>query len=410
MEQTKQTRILVIDDDANFLKMMGLLMQRAGYDFHAATNGVEGLALASSVRPDLVILDMTMPFMQGPEVCRRLREEPATNQTPILILSSLDRVDDKLQGFEAGADDYVTKPINPKELLARINALLVRSQYSRPQLARTIAVVGAKGGVGVSSVALNLAFALNELEYDVTLAELHSGSGALRYHLKMASAPDYGGLLQEAPAALTRSRVERYVVRHDSGVRLLLAPVAAAAHPLTPEHSDTLINILEEGSDYLILDLPPTLDDAVQRALQLTDSVLLVTEPDVLSAHCTRRTLQAFDGWNLSAMVAVVAVNRIPSGMILTRIELENEIGLVQHGRLSTERGNGGLQMDGVPPGIRVIAVIPPSPEGFQDAVRRGLPIVRMEPAARSAQALSELALDIVRLSSPSSSRRQVQI
>jgi DNA-binding response OmpR family regulator len=405
MEQTKRARILVIDDDANFLKMMGLLMQRASYDFHAATNGVEGLALASSVRPDLVVLDMTMPFMQGPEVCRRLREEPATSQVPILIMSSLDRVDDKLKGFEAGADDYVTKPINPKELLARINALLVRSQYLRPQMARTIAVVGAKGGVGVSSVALNLAFALNELEYNVTLAELHAGTGALRYHLKLASAPDYGGLLEKAPAALTRPRVERYVVRHNSGVRLLLAPVATAPHPLTAEHCEALISVLEERSDYLILDLPPTLDAAVQRTLQLSDSVLLITEPDVLAARCTRRTLEEFDGWNLNAAIGVVVVHRIPSGIVLTRIELENEIGLAQHGRPESKRSNGGLHGEQALPQTRVIAVIPPAPEGFQEAVRGGLPIVRMEPAARSAQALSELALDIVRLSSPQAVR-----
>jgi pilus assembly protein CpaE len=346
---------------------------------------VEGLSKAERVKPDLIVLDMSMPFMDGTEVCRRLREQSDTGRVPILIMSNLERIEDKLAGFEAGADDYVTKPVNPKELLARINALLVRSHAAAPQTARTIAVIGAKGGVGVTSVAVNMAMALAQRDYSVALAEMHAGRGELRFHLRLPPEPDFGTLLALEAERIGRRDVERHVQQHASGVRVLLAPEQLGDDGLSAEHVTAMIDALQVGVDFLILDLPATLDDSVHRVLEAADVILLVTEPEALSALAARRQLRALKAWKLDGRVYVVAVARVPSGTMMTRMELENELSM---GRLERRSQEGEADIFSV----GVMMVVPPEPETFQESVREGNPVVRMEPSARSSRALAELA------------------
>jgi DNA-binding response OmpR family regulator len=122
----RQLRVLVIDDDSATLRLVGYVFHRGGYEVHVAANGAEGLAKAGQVRPDLVILDVMMPDMSGLEVCQHLRSQAATAHLPIIMLSARGEVNDKLSGFQAGADDYVPKPVDPQELVARARALLQR--------------------------------------------------------------------------------------------------------------------------------------------------------------------------------------------------------------------------------------------------------------------------------------------
>ena len=123
-------RILVIDDDANFSRAMETFLRKAGYDTLVALSGTEGLELARVGKPDLVILDVMMPDMDGFQVCRHLRELAETAHIPILMFSARTRVNDKLDGFEAGADDYLTKPAHLAEVAARIRALLRRAGHA----------------------------------------------------------------------------------------------------------------------------------------------------------------------------------------------------------------------------------------------------------------------------------------
>lgn len=381
----KKARILVIDDDANLLRVMGVLLERANYSFHAASNGVEGLSVAERIKPDLVVLDMAMPFMKGTEVCRRLREQSPAYRVPIIMMSNLERIEDKLAAFQAGADDYVTKPVNPKELLARMNALLVRSQHSTPQQGHTIAVVGAKGGVGVTSLAVNMASALVQREYSVTVVELRAGHGEMRLHLKLPVEPNLGKLLELEPKAVGRTEVERFVQYHESGLRVLVAPTVVPEHRLDAEHVSAIVEALKVGTDFLILDIPPMLDDAVRKALEASDVILLISEPEVLSATCARMQLQTLKKWGIDSRASIVSTARIPSGTTMTRLELENEVSM---GRLERERGAG----DGSILSLSVIAMIPPEPEAFQESVQQGVPLVRLEPSARSSRAMAELA------------------
>ncbi len=126
-------RVLVIEDDEQILKFLKRGLAYEGYEVDTAMDGPTGLAIARDNPPDVVVLDLMLPGMDGLEVCRRLR---AGGPVPILILTAKDTVTDRIQGLDMGADDYMVKPFELDELLARIRALLRRAQPAQPQILR----------------------------------------------------------------------------------------------------------------------------------------------------------------------------------------------------------------------------------------------------------------------------------
>jgi len=125
-------RLLLVEDDRSLAELIGFHFERAGYEVTRTGDGEEALILADEVKPDLVLLDWMIEGISGIEVCRRLRRRPATSSLPILMLTARGEEDDRIRGLETGADDYVTKPFSPKELVARAGAVLRRV---RPALA-----------------------------------------------------------------------------------------------------------------------------------------------------------------------------------------------------------------------------------------------------------------------------------
>jgi len=118
------TTVLLIDDEIMITEPLARALRQAGYDVQVAHNGRDGLTLAHSQQPDAVLLDVLMPLMDGWEVCRALRRD---STVPILMLTARDDDIDKIVGLEMGADDYLTKPFNPRELVARVRAILRRT-------------------------------------------------------------------------------------------------------------------------------------------------------------------------------------------------------------------------------------------------------------------------------------------
>ncbi len=128
-------RILVIDDDHTIAELVSINLEMAGYDVNYAEDGVKGQALAVQIQPDLIILDLMLPKVDGYTVCQRLRRDERTADIPVIILSALSCTQDKVDGFNAGADDYLSKPFEIEEMLARVRALLRRTDRI-PQAAK----------------------------------------------------------------------------------------------------------------------------------------------------------------------------------------------------------------------------------------------------------------------------------
>jgi len=126
-------KLLVVEDDPNIVELLSASLRFAGFDVTAATNGAEAVANARELKPDLLVLDVMLPDLDGFEVMRRLRETGV--RTPVVFLTARDATDDKIRGLTLGGDDYVTKPFSLEELTARIRAVLRRSALDRPESA-----------------------------------------------------------------------------------------------------------------------------------------------------------------------------------------------------------------------------------------------------------------------------------
>src|SRR5712692_8596296 len=129
-------KILIIEDEEGIVHLLKLYLKDAGYNVVAASDGADGLALHAREHPDLIILDIMLPAIDGFEVCRRIR---AWSKTPILMLTARVSEDDRVEGFELGADDYLVKPFSPRELVGRVRAILRRVGSSEGEIPPVVA-------------------------------------------------------------------------------------------------------------------------------------------------------------------------------------------------------------------------------------------------------------------------------
>lgn len=127
-------KILIVDDEEDILQFLSYNLQKEGYDVITATNGADAIKLAKKEKPDLIVLDIMMPVMDGMETCKELREMPETKDKLIVFLTARSEDYSQIAGFENGADDYITKPIKPKLFISRIKALLRRVQSSEQSI------------------------------------------------------------------------------------------------------------------------------------------------------------------------------------------------------------------------------------------------------------------------------------
>ncbi|HEY2979875.1 MAG TPA: response regulator [Anaerolineales bacterium] len=282
-------KILIIDDDVDTLRLVGLMLQRQGYQISAATNGEQGLSKAFEENPDLILLDVMMPDLDGYEVTRRLRKNPSTATTPILMFTAKTQLDDKVTGFEVGADDYLTKPTHPSELQTHVKALLGRTPQkdsgaateAEEQNGSVIGVLAARGGLGVSAVASNVAAGLfTRTQADVVLAELIPGHGTLGPDLGAGGQESLNELLSGSSADVTREKVQKALIPHITGLKLLLASGNPRHVNLTAQiaNYEMLIARLATFGRFVVLDLGVGLPTFVQKLLPRCNELVVVIE------------------------------------------------------------------------------------------------------------------------------------
>jgi phosphate regulon transcriptional regulator PhoB len=163
------SRVLIVEDEPDIRELVVHHLKREGYQVSAASSGEEALRQVQAAPPDLVLLDLMMPAMDGLEVCRRLRQDPATVSLPIVMLTAKGDEVDRVLGLEIGADDYIVKPFSPKELLARVRAVLRRSRPAPGAAPLRLGALLMDLGTHTASVG-GLALALTPKEFDLLRA------------------------------------------------------------------------------------------------------------------------------------------------------------------------------------------------------------------------------------------------
>jgi pilus assembly protein CpaE len=333
-------KVLIIDDDVDTLRLVGLMLQRQGYQISAAANGEQGLAKAFEEKPDVILLDVMMPDLDGYEVTRRLRKNPSTKNTPILMFTAKTQLDDKVTGFEAGVDDYLTKPTHPAELQAHIHALMARKSPKKTEElatalhehhARTVGILSSRGGLGVSTIASNIAGALySRTHSDIILAELVPGQGTLGWDLGLPDHKELNELLSGKSVEITREKVDSMLVPHGSGIRVLLASEDPHDIHLTNQvsHYELLVLALTSLASYVILDLGGVFLPFVEKVLPLCTDRIVITEGTPSTIAQTKNLIEDIAKLGIDpAGVSVVLNNRIRSDAQMPWTEVQTGLG-----------------------------------------------------------------------------------
>ena len=371
-------KILIVDDDLDTLRLVGLMLQRQGYEIVAANSGEQAVTMAQGENPELILLDVMMPDMDGVEVTRRLRAEPSTRDIPIIMFTAKTQVEDKILGFEAGADDYLTKPTQPRELFAHVKAVLARTSKTKApptqlgEKGSMVGIIAARGGLGVSTLALNLGVSLHtSTKKEVLVAEFRPGLGTISQELGYLRPEGLSHLLQQKANEITVNSIESELITHASGVRFLLA---------SPQPSDAKLNSAVENftaiarnlpylARYVILDLGTALNPVNIKVTPLCDEVVVVVEPVPQTLQQTKLLINDLASIGVGAgRIAIVLVNRIRSGMQLSWSQVQDQLG------------------------ENITVIFTPAPELAYQATMNITPMVLQQPESLTVQQFAKLA------------------
>jgi len=333
-------RIMVVDDTELNLKMVSAILLKDGYEVITARNGSEALEAIKTTPPALAILDVMMPDMDGYTLCEHLRKTPTTAKIPIIILTALNGVEDKIKAFDSGADDFLAKPFEPQELRARIKVLLRRVSELQPVQTdvvsgKVIAVFSLRGGVGVSMLASNLAASLSQIWGTPTvLVDLAFVNGQSALLLDLPLRNTWSDLAHSPANEMDMDLLNSVLLRHDSGVHVLASPRRPQdADVITAEHVQRAIKLLRSQYHYVVLDLSHDFLETTLAGLDMADQILLMLSPETASVRCAANALGAFEQLKYPSDRTTLALNWPFKGKGLQRAGIESalkkEIGVV---------------------------------------------------------------------------------
>ncbi|HEX2618620.1 MAG TPA: response regulator [Phototrophicaceae bacterium] len=368
-------KILVVDDDLDSLKLIGLMLQRQGYEVIAGSTGSQALSRANSEHPDLIILDVMMPDMNGYEVCKRLRNNPDTQSIPIIMFTAKTLIDDKVAGFEAGADDYLTKPTHPAELSARVKQILARNSHRTPRESSrgsSIGVLGAKGGLGTTTIALNIATSLAQSGAKSIVADFRPGAGSMGLMLGIEKATGMANALSRPAGELRPAALEKELVVHASGLRALLCSTRPREAQVNYqiESAEAIVQSLKSLGNPAIFDLGTGYTALNSHLLAAMDRILLVVEPNSMTLKIGLNILRELET-ELKKMVNIVVMTTTQSKAQMPWHEVEAMLGR------------------------EILAIISSAPELAFQAVESATPLVLLQPNSIVSSQLIRLAADI---------------
>lgn len=279
--------ILLIEDDPLSARLADLVLRSEGYEVIAARNGLEALKIVQSTPPDLILLDLMLPGLDGFEVLNRLRADPKTATTPVVVVSSKTQPADKQTAAKIGANDYLTKPYHKNELLGVVRSLLSVQPERAALHGMCVLLVGPRGGEA-TPVALGLGLALAGKGQAATLIDLRPFSTEHSALLGVAACP--------APPVLSDPERTRKIIaqaiQHPSGLRLLNnLEGSGEVGQITPEDVHSLLDLLLADGAIALVDLPLYPADVLSQAAKCCALVLLVTPGDAASLAATRSAL-----------------------------------------------------------------------------------------------------------------------
>ena len=376
--------ILVIES-ATTPGSLAPILETAAYEVTTSTDPDD--AFAHIVEHQLAILDLGTPAdggKSGLALCREIRATPALAAVPILCVATSDDVEERIGYLEAGADDVIARPFDPREVEARVEALLLRFQRSKDlapiistdgitlsRARRVVAVFSPKGGVGTTTIATNIAIAAAGRKADrVVLVDLDLQFGAVATHLNLEPKQTIVDVVRDDNALTEPELLRTYAMRHDSGLHVLAAPITPeTAELVTPDHVTHIIGTLLEGYESVVIDAGSTLDERILNVFELADTVVLTVYPEIHALKSVHVLLDYLNEAGTIGAKATFVLNNMFAREILKPRDIESALG------------------------TKITTDLPYDPFLYLKAVNEGVPIVLGAPRSAAADRLMKLSV-----------------
>jgi DNA-binding response OmpR family regulator len=377
-------KILIVDDDLDTLRLIGLMLQRQGYLTTASSSGLQALEIVKDEKPDLIILDIMIPDLDGYEIARRLRSSPETASIPIIMFTAKSLLDDKISGFDAGADAYLTKPTQPRELFAHVREVLARYDQevpgfvaSHPEKGTVTGLMAVKGGLGISTLAINLGIAIrNKTKRETIVAEFRPGEGSMALDLGLPLPEGLNRLLQKPGGEITAVEVEKELVGHASGLRLLPASYFPrdARYNQAIDGFEGVIRQLPHLASSSIVDLGPSLPSKTEKVISYCDNLIILIEPVSHTIIRTRALLDDLEEMGFeTSRISAVLITQFWSNLQLTWSQVQDQL---EH---------------------QLAVAFTPAPEAYYQAAKNKVPLLIQQPGSLAAQQFNKLADNVLR-------------
>jgi pilus assembly protein CpaE len=329
--------------------MIGTYLRDAGYRTVLAQDGTAALAAMNLSLPDLVLADVNMPVMNGLQLALQLRSSRRTASIPILMLSALGQPREVLAGYSAGADEYVTKPVELEVLLAKIESLLTRrpARTEAPPAGKVATFLHAKGGVGTTTLAVNVAAALAGTlgPARVCILDLNPPFCGATTFLGLTSHASLAEALAVDPQ-LRPETLDQVIIAHSSGVKLLTGRRGGGQEvAVDPAAMQLVVDRLRERFDYVLTDAEVGLSAQTAAAVRAAEVACIVTSASRASVEATRNLLRQLDGLPLAVERQVVVIDRLMAGLELGQViqTLQREpVAIVTQSDLMATSGDTG--------------------------------------------------------------------
>jgi pilus assembly protein CpaE len=375
----EKDHILIVEDSEITLYKVKAVLIRLGYDVTAFDNPIKAMEWIKTVIevPDLIISDVSMPGMDGYEFIHQLKNDEKTKDIPIILLTSHVDIRDKIQGLEAGADDYLGKTVGVAELELRVKALLARKHADDSTIteisARSISVFSLRGGVGVSSIAVNLAEAISKLwGIETCLWDMAMGVGQCALMMNLKPVSTIASISDWAEATLDDSTLSNMLLRHSSGVLLMPAPVSIEELELvTTRTIDLVWSGVASLAPYLVIDNGSHLTDQTLAILERSDIILLVISPDLASVNAAYQAIKVFNDIGFPPGKVQVILNQISPVASFTREQISESLKK------------------------SILVEIPYDGKNMIKAINQGTPYLEIAPKSDTSMAIAALAYKI---------------
>lgn len=320
-------KLLVVDDHLETREAIAMTLESNGYEVVSADSGLQALELFEKNEAAIVLLDISMPDMNGYEVCRQIRAHPTRGKVPVIMFSANDDAMEKLAGFNAGADDYLVKPTRAEELLTRVESMLARVHRQQAQATDTaeagpqyterldlgawlpketveapasglIAVLGARGGSGTTTAAINLAFSLADSGRETILIDLDMLQGHVSMYLNKRVD---GGLNSQHNVSADRFVVP--LLAYENNLQLVLSrPNIGQNWPLiSPEQVKWVLQHCLQPGQHVVVDLGTGLSPVAQAVLPMATEILVCLKPERIAILSAKHLMAQIDRQGLTA-------------------------------------------------------------------------------------------------------------